>query len=97
VTLIIDGPSEVEEKFRQMAARRGLTPIELARALVEREALASADARETGATVLMPAPVLIPEEKAAAFLEWASRHRTDIPVVPMEAMLRDNLYEDRGL
>jgi tryptophan synthase alpha subunit len=41
MTLLIDVPSDVEEKFRQVAARRGLTPIDLATALVEREARVS--------------------------------------------------------
>jgi hypothetical protein len=91
VTLIVEVPSDVEEKFRQVAARRGLTPIELAKTLVEREALAGADTIETDRAGMTP------EERATAFLEWASGHRTDIPVVPMEAMSRDNLYEDRGL
>jgi hypothetical protein len=96
MTLVINVPLEVEEKFRQAAARRGLTPVELAQALVEREALAVASPNATHG-IEAPAAPRTPEQKAAAFLEWAAGHRADIPVVPMEAMSRDNVYEDRGL
>ncbi len=96
--LIIEVAPEVEEGLRQAAARHGLTSVEFAKALVEREARAAANGSATTGTALRPAPsALTPEEKATAFLNWADGHRTDIPVVPMEALSRDNLYEDRGL
>ena len=96
--LVIDVTPEVEEGFRQAAAGRGLTTDEFAKALVEREARTAANRSDTQGIRLMPTPsALTPEEKATAFLDWAAAHRTDIPVVPLEAMARDNLYADRGL
>ena len=93
--LIIDVAPDMEEGLHQAAARYGLTPVEFAKALVELEARAAANGSATTGTALMPAPSrLTPEEKATAFLNWAASHRTDIPVVPMEAFSRDNLYED---
>ena len=96
--LVIDVTPEVEEGFRQAAAGRGPTPDEFAKALVEREARAVANRSDTQGTGLTLTPAaLTPEEKATAFLDWAAAHRTDIPMVPLEAMSRDNLFADRGL
>ncbi len=96
--LVIDVTPEVEEGFRQAAAGRGLTLDEFAVALVEREARAVANRSDTQGTGLTPASsALTLEEKATAFLDWAAAHRTDIPVVPLETMSRDNLYADHGL
>ena len=93
--LIIDVAPDMEEGLHQAAARYGLTPVEFAKALVEREARAAANGSATTGTASNPTlSVLTPEEKATAFLNWAASHRTDIPVVPMETFSRGNLYED---
>jgi hypothetical protein len=94
--LIIAVAPDVEEGLRQAAARHGLTPVEFAKALVEREARAAAKGSAATGTLLMSTPsALTPEERATAFLNWAAGHRTDIPVVPMEVLSRENLYTDR--
>lgn len=36
-----------------------------------------------------------PEKWSKAFLEWANSHDTKIPPLPLEALSRESIYEDR--
>ena len=86
MSITLDFAPYIENRLRELAARRGLTPAGFAKAIVEREALAAEPEQE-----------MTPEEEATAFLAWAAGHRTDTPVILMEALSRESLYEDRGL
>ena len=36
-----------------------------------------------------------PEERVKAFLEWVNMPRPPVPHIPLEALRRENLYQDR--
>jgi hypothetical protein len=36
------------------------------------------------------------DEWKRTFREWGEAHRGDTPAIPLEALRRENLYEDRG-
>jgi hypothetical protein len=89
VTLTIHLPPEVENRLRAEAARRGQDAAEYASALLA-EILVPATART-------PHPAINQEEWEYAFDAWIrSHHDLTAPVIPMESLRREHLYEDRG-
>ena len=78
------------EAIHEAGVLRLLEPTNLAEG--ERVRLALLDKEQASMT---KSDSLTPEEKATAFLEWAESHRRDTPVIPLEALRREYLYEDR--
>jgi predicted DNA-binding protein len=88
MTLMIEMPPELESRLKAEAEKRGQDAAAYARTLLE--------------SLLLPArerPLYEGslEEWKRAFREWGEAHRTDTPAIPLEALRRENLYEDRGL
>lgn len=98
MTLTFELPRDIAARFRDEAARRGVDPVECARALLE-ERLAP---REPVDEAKQPPR---PFYETATTEEWLREFHAfledlrdlDAPVIPLEALRRENLYEDRGL
>jgi hypothetical protein len=88
MTLIIDVAPEVEGRLREEAARRGQDAGEYVSDLL------SEMFRERPRPFYETAS---PEEWVRAFREWAASHKSTAPPIPLEALRRENMYEDRGL
>jgi hypothetical protein len=91
VTLTIDIAPDVVNRLQELAMRRGLPVAEYAKAVLEREAFHARAPEERPLH-----ETLTPDEWADTFLQWAASHRTDTRPVPLEALRRESLYEDRG-
>lgn len=94
MTLVIDVAPEVERKLWVHARRHGVSVEEHARALIERSVASE------------PLPEEGPFHERATREEWheafhelvaSLRGLVKAPVIPDEALRRENLYEDRGL
>ena len=90
MTLEIKQP-DVESRVRNLAHNRGISPEQLLLDLIEAQ-LPPEDAErrpfyETATS----------EEWNAALDHLAARFPQDAPLIPDEALRRENLYEDRGL
>jgi hypothetical protein len=89
MSLVINLAPDVETRLRDEAARRGQNPTELASSLLSE--MFGPEARPFHETAT-------PEEWDRAFMQWVESHRADsAPVIPLEALRREHLYEDRGL
>jgi hypothetical protein len=88
MTLTIEVPPEVESRLREEAARRGQETEEYVGVLLSE--LFGVLARPFYETAT-------PEAWARAFREWAAGHDTTTPPIPLEALRREHMYEDRGL
>lgn len=87
MTLILELPLEREQQLREEAAQHGQTLEDYALARL----LATAPPVE-------PRPfyeTATPEEWEQEFRSWAASHTdSTVPVIPMEALRRENMYED---
>lgn len=89
MTLTIDFPPELEGLLREEAKRHGQDPAGYVRSIVEARLRPSP---------IPPARKRSKQEWRQGFLAWVESHRDiDAPVIPLEALRRENLYEDRGL
>jgi hypothetical protein len=88
MTITLDVPPEVESRLREEAARRGQNAEEYAGFLLAQ--MFHGESRPFYETAT-------PQEWAQAFREWAASHDTAAPTIPMEALRREKMYEDRGL
>lgn len=92
MSLTIQAP-EIERRVRHLAKSRGLSPEEMLLGLVEAQL-----PREESEPQARPFyETATTEEWAAALDRWAARFPSDAPLIPDEALRRENLYEDRGL
>ncbi len=88
-------PADVRKKLEQEAAHRSVEPDDLA-LLLMREALNNPDIFEAAAARIAAYAPRGPEADAERFRLWANNHRRTRPVIPLEAMSREHIYEDRG-
>jgi hypothetical protein len=88
MTLMIDVSPELEIRLKAEAARLGQETGDYARGLLESILLHRPEDALYDASL---------DEWKRAFREWGRAHRTDTPPIPLEALRRENLYEDRGL
>ena len=89
-TLIVDLSPELERRLEQEAARHGLSMSEYVRIVLEQQVqfvpFSGSQPFHASAT---------PAEWEAAFRQWAAGHETTSDPVPLEALRREHLYEDR--
>ncbi len=95
MALSLDLPPELEARLRDEAARRGRDVADFARFLLE------CSLRVPGSP---PAPerpfyeTATDEEWLREFHDFLEEFRdNDAPPIPLEALRRENIYEDRGL
>ncbi len=85
MSLTIELPPDVERRLEDEAARRGIEAGDLAREFIEQQLPASPDVAS-----------MTPQERAEAFRAWVRTHQhIDAPVIPLEALRREYLYDDR--
>jgi hypothetical protein len=90
MTVMIELPPELETRLQQEAAKLGMNSHEYARLLIERQLPATPSAAGSLWETLTPA------EWVRAFDEWVNSHDyITAPPIPLEALRRENLYEDR--
>jgi plasmid stability protein len=90
MALTINVPPEVEARLREEAAKRGQDAAEYAGALLT-QMLGPGHLKSFAETATQ-------EEWQRAFEAWvASHHDLTAPVISLEALRRENLYEDRGV
>lgn len=85
-------PADMRAKLEQEAARRSVEPDDLA-LLLMRESLANLEAAAAHIAAYAPRG---PEADAERFRHWADNHRRTKPIIPLDAMSREYIYEDRG-
>ena len=87
-TIVVDqDAAQLLQVLQAKAETLGVTLGTLLRPLVE-----------NGSTPVEEKPfheTATPEEWSKAFLEWANSHDPNIPPLPLEAMSRESIYEDR--
>jgi hypothetical protein len=89
MVLNINIAPEVERRLREEAAKHGQDAAEYASALLSQILTAGASTRfyETATH----------EEWERAFDAWVESHRDlTAPVIPLDALRRESMYEDRG-
>jgi hypothetical protein len=87
MTLILELTPELEQQLRQEAAQRGQALEEYALTRLQKPQPSTED-RPFYETAT-------PEEWEREFRAWAASHDyITAPVIPMEALRRENLYED---
>lgn len=83
MTLTLELTPEMERQLQQEAARRGQETQTYALSLLQSA---------------LPEPsyeTRTPEERNRVFLEWVGSHvDTSAPPIPLEALRRENMYED---
>lgn len=88
MTLTLTLPPDQAALLQERAAHAGLPPEEYMLQLLAQTEPPPADppasAEETGA------------EKAARFRRWADSHDRTKPVIPLEFLTREHIYEERG-
>jgi plasmid stability protein len=90
MVLTINIPPEVESRLREEAAKHGQDAAEYASALLS-QALTTGTSEPFHETATQ-------EEWERAFDAWVESHRDlRAPVIPLDALRRENLYEDRGV
>jgi len=88
--LTIELPGELEERLRRSAAEEGMDVRDYTRHLIEQGLAAD---RETPGSLWHS---LGATEWCRRFQEWAVSHaHSTAPVIPLEALRREHLYEDR--
>jgi hypothetical protein len=88
MTVEIDLTPELASRLTEEAARHGQEPSRYIEVLLE------GLLPPLGTTPLYKRDL---DEWKRAFREWGEAHRRDTPPIPLEALRRENLYEDRGL
>lgn len=87
-TVVVDqDAAQLLQVLQAKAETLGVTLGSLLRPLVENET-ASATQRPLYETAS-------PDELAQAYLDWANSHDPNIPPLPLAAMSRESIYEDR--
>jgi hypothetical protein len=90
MALTINIPAEVEARLREEAAKRGQDAGEYAGALLT-QILGPGQPKRFAETATQ-------EEWERAFEAWVASHQDlTAPVIPLKALRRENLYEDRGV
>jgi hypothetical protein len=85
----------MEARLHEVAARRGMNAEKYARMVLEVLMRAQVDPTEQGLPFYITAT---PEEWRREFHAWIDSHsENSAPPIPLEALRRENLYEDRGL
>ncbi len=95
MTLTLELPEGIENYLEKEAAKQGLSPSEYALRALLRDLDIPAPAAAGG-----PRPfyeTASHEEWVRAFREWAASHDQTTPPIPLEALRRENMYDDRGL
>jgi len=84
----IEVEQEIAKRLSEQASARGLSVEVYLRTLLDNAAVESE-----------PKPLLTPQEKASAFLEWANGHHLSVAPLSDEAVSRDSIYtrEDEQL
>lgn len=85
-------PVDLSERLEEEARRRGQDPAALLLDLVTGGLPASAPTPLDS----LPDNRDGPEAEAMRFRRWADGHRRAAPVIPLEAMDREHIYEARG-
>ena len=90
MTLTIDLPAGIEERLRSVADSEGVPMEKFVLGLIEEKiGSGGVEGGELWRT-------LSTEEWLAAFQEWVESHKhIEAPVIPLEALRRENMYEDR--
>ncbi len=99
MALKIEAP-EIERKLRKNAARRGVATEAYVLQAVSTYMLADEDAADTGGEPSFPRTVhttATPRELKDALRQWAGGFPAGTPLIPDEALRRENLYDDRWL
>lgn len=78
-------PPELSDRLEGEAARRNVAPEDLVQSLVHSFLASTKPRAETS-----------PQGDAERFRRWAESHRRDIPVIALDAMSREQIYEERG-
>jgi hypothetical protein len=90
MTLTIDLPPHMEEQLVSEARKRGLAPTDYARRLIESQLPPTKPEEQSLWETLST------EAWIRAFQEWVDSHDyVTAPPIPLEALRRENLYEDR--
>ena len=94
MNLTVELSPELEERLRQEAEKKGVTAERYARMLLEDQLAAT---RPGGRDEIGSSGSMMTEERRRAFHAFVESFR-DIkaPPIPLEALRRENLYDDRG-
>ena len=84
--LTIEVTGELENALKAHAAIQGTTAEGVARRVLANALIPAEDT---------PATAMSGPDKARAFLQWASSHRTSAPPLSIETMSRASMYPDR--
>jgi hypothetical protein len=98
MALTIELPRELETYLGKEAARHRLATSEYVLVLIQEQLNAAEVKKEV--ELEEPRPfyaTATPEEWERAFREWAASHDATTPPIPLEALRRENMYEDRGI
>lgn len=94
MTLTIDLSPETEAHLQAEAARLGLDARRFAQNVLE-ERFGGIPADASGQDGQPPMYARSLEEWKRAFRQWGEAHDRDTPEIPLEALRREYLYEDR--
>lgn len=83
MSLTLELPPDTEQHLRKRAADRGISLNDYVTELIQRDTL----------LVVQPALLRTPEERAKAWLEWASSHRP-LPILANDS--RESIYAGCG-
>ena len=95
MALTLELEPHLERRLHEVAAHRGRTAEQYARMVLEVLMQAQLDPTQQGFPLYITAT---PEEWRREFHAWIDRHAgNSAPHIPLEALRREFLYEDRGL
>lgn len=88
MTLTLNLTPDKTARLQEQARQAGLPLEDYVQQVLEQTTLPAAPPTEHTAEIWA--------EKAARFRRWADSQDRTIPVIPMEALDREHLYEERG-
>jgi hypothetical protein len=95
VALTLELEPSLERRLHEVAAHRGMTAAQYARMVLEVLMKAQLDPTQQGLPLYITAT---PEEWRREFHAWIDSHAgNSTPSIPLEALRREYIYEDRGL
>ena len=90
MTLSVDIKPELEERLLARALSHGQSLEVFIQHLLENEAL---DSQPSPSTQSNTAPALTGPEKAAAFEAWANSFPANLPILSLESVSREKIYQ----